>query len=545
MYKRCISLLGLALACTQAAADSATVPWNEFKALYTEHLESTRRKDEDRKAGAPPGYTLRRAEMALRADGDSVTGEIMFAGETLSPPPVIVPLIGEGTVVAAVRGESGGHVLRTAEAVAFRSDTAGPFQVTLDVVLPVARERDARSFEVPGPAAITNALRIDLPPGSRLIAAPGIPGPDGRRYLAAGQTRTIRYVNEQEAATMPPAIDIFTEITVHQHRLRLTTLLVPEQPLTRPFDLELPAGARIVSSALQDEWWRLQNDGLYRIDLPGDFDRALEIVADLDAPGSQPLQVMLPRIRGNIGAEANFTVREPVHTRVSVQGTGLAGNLPAEQLPAAIRERWPALAEFDHAGDEPVAIALEPLQSIATPELVLDAVTFYAAYGEDGQVLTTVRMAVPASAGTRLRLKPVPGAEVWSVTVNGARRDLLTEDDRAWIVPLDGNAAAEVEVALLSRHERPAMRGKLQLILPETGLSARALYFGLALPKRLELASMDGDLAPEDPARRPHPEYFKGSTYLFTRSFYRGEAIPIALAYREPAAVAAAVAVEQ
>ena len=48
----------------------------------------------------------------------------------------------------------------------------------------------------------------------------------------------------------------------------------------------------------------------------------------IEAAGSQPLQVMLPRIRGNIGAEGNFTLREPVHTRVSVQGAGLAGNLP-------------------------------------------------------------------------------------------------------------------------------------------------------------------------------------------------------------------------
>lgn len=537
MFKRGYSLLVLALACTQADADSATVPWSEFKELYAEHIENTRRKDEDGKAGAPPGYTLRRAEMALRADGDTVTGEIAFTGETLLPPPVVVPLIGETTLVAGVRGEKGGQVLRTADAVAFRSDTTGPFQVTLDVVLPVAREREARSFDVPGPAAITNALRIDLPPGARLTGTPGVPGSDGRHYLAAGRVQTIRYISKEEAAAMPPAIDIFTEIAVHQHRLRLTTLLVPGQPLARPFDLQLPAGARIISSTLQDDWWRLRNDGCYRIDLPADLDRALEIVADLDAPASQPLQVMLPRIRENIGAEGNFTVREPVHTRVSVQGAGLAGNLPAEQLSGAIRERWPALVHFEHAGEEPVAITLEPLPAVGTPELVLDAVTFFAAYGEDGQVLTTLRMAVPATAGTRLRLKPVPGVEVWSVTVDGARREMLIEDERAWVVPLDGKSAAEVEIALLARHDRPALRGNLNLTLPETGLSARVLYFGLALPKRLELASMDSDLAPEDPARLPHPEYFRGSSYLFTRSFYRGEAIPVALAYREPAAV--------
>jgi hypothetical protein len=540
MLRRLYPLLALALVCTRAAADSATVPWNEFKVLYTEHLESKRKKDEERKADAPPGYALRRAEMVVRAAGETATGEIVIAGETLSPPPVIVPLIGDLTTIAGVRDEQGGNVLRAANAVAFRSNATGPFQVTLDVVLPVRQERHEHVFDLPATAAITNALRIELPPGTRLTDAPGIAGPDGRRYVAAGPSQTIRYVNEQEAINaMPPDIDVFTEISVHQHRLRLTTLLVPAQPVTRAFELALPAGARVVSSTLPDKWWRLQDDGHFRIDLPSDLDRATEIVADLDATGVKALELMLPRIRDNIGSEGNFTVREPVHTRIAVQGAGLAGNLPAEQLPTATRERWPALAEFDYAGeDNPITIAFEPLAAITTPEVVLDAVTFYTAYGEDGQLLTTLRLDVPASAGTRLRLKPVADAQVWSVTVNGARRDLLKEDDRAWIVPLDGNAAAEVEIALISRHERPALRGKLQLTLPGTGLSARALYYGLALPKRLELASMDSDLAPEDPARIAHPEYFKGSTYLFTRSFYRGDAIPIAVVYREPAPAA-------
>ncbi len=540
MFRPLSSLLVLALVCTHAAADSATVPWNEFKELYTEHLESKRKKDEDRKSDAPPGYTLRRAEMVVRAAGDTATGEIVIAGESLAPPPVIVPLIGDLTTVSGVRDEQGGNVLRAANAVAFRSNASGPFQVTLDVVLPVRQERHERVFDLPAAAAITNALRIELPPGSRLTDAPGIAGPDGRRYIAAGQTQTIRYVNEQEAINaMPPAIDIFTEITVHQHRLRLTSLLAPAQPVTRAFELALPAGARVVSATLQDKWWRLQDDGHYRIELPSDLDRAPEIVAEVDAPVMKSLRLLLPRIRDNIGSEGNFTVREPVHTRITVQGAELRGNLPAEQLPTAIRERWPALADFDYAGeDHPITIAFEPLAAISTPTIVLDAVTFYTAYGEDGQLLTTLRLDVPASVGTRLRLKPVADAQVWSVTVNGVRRDMLKEDDRAWIVPLDGNAAAQVEIALISRHERPALRGRLQLTLPETGLSARALYYGLALPKRLELASMDSELAPEDPGRLAHPEYFKGSTYLFTRSFYRGEAIPIALVYREPAPVA-------
>ncbi|MFO1436088.1 MAG: hypothetical protein U1F34_06985 [Gammaproteobacteria bacterium] len=536
MFKQLFPLLAMALACVQALAETATVPWTEFKDLYTEHLEKKLRGDADAHANAAPDFTLRSADIRLKVQGDSAVGEIVLTGETLAPPPIIVPLLSNAAAVTAVRNETGGNVVRAKDGIALRSNIAGTFTVSLEVVIPIAQDHHARLLELHAPSAISNSLFVDLPAGARAIALPGFAGADGRRHIAANETHVVRFINDQEAtAAMPPAIDIFSEITLHQRRLRLTTVLAPQQVLARPFDLQLPAGARVVSSNLKDNWWTLQSDGVYRVDLPVDLESPVEIVCDIDADESKPLSLLLPHVRDNIGAEGNFSLLEPVQTRVALQGAGLASNLPADQLPEPIRERWPHLKEFDFAGDQqPLTLTMETRAAVKTPELVLDALNFNSTYSEDGQLLTRMDFNVPATAGTRLRLKPVPDAEVWSVQVNGVRSDILKEDGSAWIVPLPGDKGSHVEIALLTRKDKPSLAGKLELVLPATGLSARTLNYGLELPKRVELISMESDLSPATVAATSQTKAANASTYSFSRSFYRGEAIPVALMYREP-----------
>jgi hypothetical protein len=536
MLKKMFSALAIGLACGKALAETATVPWAEFKDLYTEHLQKTLRADADKAAAGGPGYTLRRADIRLRVDGDSAIGEIVIAGETLRDPPLLVPLIDGTTTIADVREQSGGTVVRSAEGIALRSNSAGAFQVRLDMVIPIEQDRNLRAFTVQSPQAIANAMAIVLPDGARFVTQPGVAGPDGLRHIAAGQTHTVRFIAAQEDQTaMAPTIDIFTELSLNQHRLRLVSLLAPQQTTAGPFELTLPAGARLISTTIRDSWWQSLGDGRYRVDLPADLASAVEITTEIDAADQRELALSLPSIKDNLGAEGNFSVREPVQTRILVKGAGLATNMPAEQLPEPIRERWPALAEFDYSSDnQPMTVTLEKLKTVTAPALVLDAVTFTTSLGEDGQLLTTLRLDVPATAGPRLSLKPVPDSEIWSVLVNGERREILNDDGRTWIVPLDGDAAAHVEISLLSRRDKPALAGKLDLALPETGLTARTVYYGLTLPHRLELVSMESDLTPQDPATLAANEVLKGTPYVFSRAFYRGEKIPVALMYREP-----------
>jgi hypothetical protein len=534
MYRRVLSAVALALACGKVLAETATVPWAEFKDLYTEHLEKRLRADGEK--AAAPGYTLRRADFHLRVEGDSAIGELLLGGETLAEPPVLVPLLGADATIADVREQQGGTVVRTGDSIALRSDVRGEFQVRLDLVIPVERVEALRRFEVQAPQAIANALDVTLPDGARFVSLPGVAGPDGRRHLPAGQRHTIRFLPLQENQNaMPPSIDLFTEISLHQQRLRMTTLLAPQETTTQPFEVALPAGARVVSSTIREQWWRPLEGNRYRIELPADLEAPVEIVSEIDLGEVRRQTLQLPFIDRNLGAEGNFAIREPVQTRIHVDGAGLAGNLPADQLPEPIRARWPSLSEFEISSDnQPFNLSVESLKPVAAPELVLDAVTFTTRYGEDGQLLTTLRLDVPADAGPRLILRPVPGAEVWSVQVNGERRSILDDDGRSWVVPLDGKVPSRVEIALLGRRDKPALAGKLDLVLPATGLTARAVYYGLTLPQRLELVSMESDLSPEAPANVAGNDALKPAAYVFSRSFYRGEEIPIALMYREP-----------
>jgi hypothetical protein len=371
--------------------------------------------------------------------------------------------------------------VRSTTGIALRSHAAGAFQVRLDLVIPIEQDNNLRAFSVQAPQAIANALAVELPNGARFVTQPGVAGPDGLRHIAAGQTHTVRFIAAQEATTaMPPTIDIFTEISLHQHRLRLTSLLAPQQIAASPFELSLPSGARLISTTIRDSWWQALGDGRYRVGLPADLESAVSITTEIDLDDRAELTLSLPSIKDNLGAEGNFTVREPVQTRILVKGAGLATNMPAEQLPEPIRAHWPALTDFDYSSDnQPLTLSLEALKAVSAPALVLDAVTFTSSLSEDGQLLTTLRLDVPTNAGPRLSLKPLADAEVWSVLVNGVRREILNDDGRSWIVPLDGEAPAHVEIALLSRRDKPALAGKLDLALPATGLTARAVYYGL------------------------------------------------------------------
>jgi hypothetical protein len=45
---------------------------------------------------------------------------------------------------------------------------------------------------------------------------------------------------------------------------------------------------------------------------------------------------------------------------------------------------------------------------------------------------------------------------------------------------------------------------------------------------------MESELSPQDPTALASTDPLKGTPYVFSRAFYRGERIPVALMYREP-----------
>jgi hypothetical protein len=70
--------------------------------------------------------------------------------------------------------------------------------------------------------------------------------------------------------------------------------------------------------------------------------------------------------------------------------------------------------------------------------------------------------------------------------------------------------------------------------MPETGLPARHVLVGLALPARVEVLSVEGPVNPEPGATVAPPAEFAGDPHYFSRAFHKGEGMQLAVYYKEP-----------
>jgi hypothetical protein len=264
------------------------------------------------------------------------------------------------------------------------------------------------------------------------------------------------------------------------------------------------------------------------------------------APG--PFQVSLDvliRLRGDRRARVlRFRVPEAVRNGLSLElprghrvlshpgiadedGTFHFAAVHAAEVRFAAGDAVPAAPRVDAA----------KLSTVATPRVVLDALQFFTAFEEGGGALSVLRMELPPEAGRWLRIRRVAGAEIWSLRVNGRKEALYALDDEHWVVALPGDAPASVELAFLRRGGKLGLRGRLEVALPATGMPARNVIVGVALPERVELMAVEGHLAPAPgagPAVRAVPAEFIGRRHFFRRAFYSGDGLQAAFYFREP-----------
>jgi hypothetical protein len=136
----------------------------------------------------------------------------------------------------------------------------------------------------------------------------------------------------------------------------------------------------------------------------------------------------------------------------------------------------------------------------------------------------------------------LPETEIWHLKVNGKRTKIYearenspeeTGNDK-WIIPLVRGETSHVELAFIRKGRKPGLHGRLETVLPETGLPSRRVHVGIALPERLQLLSLEGPVSPAGGESWQKPAEFIGKPYYFSRSFYKGEGLKMAISYKEP-----------
>ena len=527
---------------TPLAGETVSVPWEEFKMLYSESIE---RKVKEQIAQPPAPkepqvYTITEAQYRLDIGTGSAQGEVLLSGKILSGETEPIPLFGKELIISSAQQVLGGSLVSSTtgdETIQFLPDgQEKTFQVGLRFLMRPGEDNRSRFIAFSIPPAIRNSLRLTIPPQARLLEAPGIVDEQGVHHFSLNPTLSVRYLDREElTAAAPIEIDTVTRLHLQGERLGITTSLLPVQPVAGPFILQVPENAQYLSSSLKASWISKKSGQSYEITIPREESQLFTVQFALEETEDAGFDLRLPTIQGNNGREGDFIADEPDDGQLNLTAEGLVSRIPVARLADGLRPTAGSDATYAHVpAGETIKLEVTRFIVVGSPTVVLDSQYFFTSFEENGSVMSVLVMDIPADLGPRIRIRAVPDARVWSLTVNGRGRKVYTSEEDAWMIPLDEGATSHVELALLSTGEKLGLHGRLETVLPETGLAARTVYLGIALPERVQLLSMEGPVSPTLGETWKTPSDFVGKPYYFSRSFYKGEGMKLAVSYKEP-----------
>jgi len=519
-----------------ATEPTVTLPWEEFRGLYTEEVRR------DLEAARPPEakpavVALERADLRLRVGNEGARGELVLAGQCLAGEPEPVRLLPARLAVTGISEAQGAVLARCGGDYCLHLDGTDGFRLALAVALPLERGEHERLLRLDLPPAVTRSLVLEFEDGVELLEEPGLPREDGRYYLVGDRELSLR-LNEpaRETATQAPVVDTFTRIQAQGEGLAATSWFLPLRMSATELGIALSPAARLMGSDLPAGSLRELGEGRVAVRLDPDREAPFELRYQLPLAGEGGAEeaVRLPRIEANLGREDGFVLVQPEDGRITLAAERLQGPLTPERLAAPLRQAAGLDEGFFRSGGD-LTLALERYQTVASPELVLDTLHLYTSYADNGRALSVLRLTLPPGTGDRLALAAMAGADIWYLKVNGRPRRLYAQDQGTWVVPLDRGRDSEVELAFLRQGPRLGLEGRVELAMPPIGITARQLHLGVSLAERVSLVAVEGDLVPVQGDGWPQVEGIAGQLHHFVLPFYRGDAVTAAIYYREPA----------
>lgn len=533
--------MGLLSVTSAIAKESVTLPLTEFKTLYRDSIEQAISDLSDKKTIASL-ISIEKADYQLTIDETIASGHISISGSLVQGKPEPIILFDTDLAVTELISVTGGRLISRFGKYCFVSDGSAEFTILMQVSITVDEDAKSRFLSFSIPTALQNSLKLDLRNNEKLIAMPGIQTEPGQYYFSPRDKIELRLEKPQSDETKrAPVIDTFTRISHRGKHLLLTSYFTPLRNYDQSIQIKTPAGARYLDSNLKPSWIKVagkkkkKSDRL-KVTLPSGRTQPFYIRYELPLDNkANEYALSLVSINGNKGREGEFTIEQPADRELSLSGDNITHNLSFERLPIALREYSNLTTSYAHlSSDSSVKLHIKKYKSVAMPEIVLESLQFFAVFDEGGSVMSSLKIQVPAQANDRLQIKPIPGAELWSVTVNNKSQAMFKLDEGMWIVPIQSGVKSVVEVKFLQAGESLGIQGQLQALVPDTGLTARYLHVAIALPKRVELVSLDADLAPAEDQSWIDDADYSGQAHYFSRAFYKGQSLDLAVYYKEP-----------
>lgn len=519
------------------------IPWSEFESLYRDSVEREILKqviEEAPPQKVPQIYSIDEARYKLHVDSEHAQGEVLLAGKIVSGGPEPIPLFGDQAVLTAVSRITGGTILCAKEKIrmSFLPDgESQEFQLTASFLVRPQEDNRSRIISFGIPHALRNSLELKLPPESRLVEAQGIADGDGIYHFAASQCLSVKYLDKRGlAAATVVEVDALSRVSIQQNRILIATRFLPIRSMPVLLILQAPQEAEYVSSSLKaSRIKRLDNDR-YELGVPPSEKAHFSIEFAMEAlTDDGEVSCSLPSIEGNTGQQGRFVIEEPDDGQVTVTAEGLVSNIPVERLgPIFAQDLEKSHSYMRVSANEIINLTIRRFQHVSTPTTVLDCQYLFSSFEENGNILSVLVMDVPPEVGSRMNLKAVPDAEIWSLTVNGAKRRVYAGDQDTWIIPLDSGQVSHVELAFLRKGPKLGLQGRIEATVPETGLPSQDVRVGVALPARVELLSIEGPVSAAPGEDWTLPTEFVGKPHFFSRSFYKGEGMRLAISYKEP-----------
>lgn len=520
--------------------ETVSVPWPEFRALFEQNLE---RKFEARqpKAPLPQVHTLDSAVYRLAFKDGHVQGRFTLTGRVLEGGPEAIPLFQTALVIDTIENVSGGHLLcrpESSPAIVFYPQGPGPFTIEATFLAPLVEDHRQGTVSFAIPKALNNIVHFGADDLPRLLSEPGIQAPDGGFRFAACDRLTLKVAKADAAREkVAPKVDLFSTLRWESGTLLLETFFWPRQPLPVTCEVQTPRGFSLVSTSLAAADLHQVDETRFQVRAPSGAALPFSMIQARRQPENDLFEAfVLPFIPGNSGSQGNLVLEQPHHHHIRVAQPADPARLP---LAAAAEEVQAVLGQTGYFlrldPETPLTLALRRFREISVPPIVLDTVAFYTAVEENGNQLSTLVLDVPADAGGRLAVKAAEEARIWRLLVNGTPRNVYSQEDGTWMIPLDSGQVSHVELAVLTQGDKLGLQGRLSAQMPATGLPCQRLVVGIALPERVDLLSVEGAVSPavNDPLDPP-ASFLVGRPYYFTRAFYKGESLSLAVAYKEP-----------
>lgn len=510
-------LWGIGAGAEPTITPPANPPWEEFKALYRAQLER-----ELVPPVAPAWHSLESAHYDLTLTPTAAQVQVQLQGRVLPGPRVPIPLFSAETAVAEVALLQGGLLLVVGDKLSFLPEaTAEQYQVRLVLRPSLQTTAQVRSLQLALPPAVRNSAQLSLDAGLTLLEAPGLPDSAGQYHFGAQQP--LRVVFRAAAAGVEaPNIEVQTRLSVQAERLHLQVRLQPLQALYEAVNLQIPVGASWVGGNVQQTQVTPTAEGL-RLTFPPNSTEAIELQLSLLPTAPNQYQTTLPRIGGNRGPEGRLRWQDPEDSQWQLT-PGSWRWLPNPS---------PGGRQIQVEPDTVLQLHVTPYTPLATPPLVLNQLQWLTSFAEGGQALSVLRLEVPPEAGSRLLLPSLPETRIWALKVNGVRKEVYLQE-KHWIIPLATGKVSQVELAYVRQGAKLGLQGRLEAQLPALNLPAREVQVGIALPERVQLEALEGDFSPLAQPLTALPAEFMGRGYFFSSTFYQGDAMPLAIAYREP-----------